>query len=466
VEEKADFRSFAKGRFFMKDILNVLTVAGGVASVIALCFTCYFLGRRRPASSGGGDNKVLSASTALERFVRAALAKEPCNLDLIGYSVHALLDGLQPVVRRSLEAGKRVRVLMLSPNSAGLLEKSTLEKEEQRIDLAKLRERNRQQIEKTSERLYDLVGQIRYQANLAEVRLEVRLYNQLPVYRGVASSLRDAVFTSYLIDPRRPGRELGHIFITDGAAHSPCRADELNAFMQWFEYLWNHRSRPATIECVVFDLYDTLITVRPEARSDARVEMCRLSGISEQEMEQYWEQTREDSNGGRIASTKDRFMRILEIAGKDAHEEIASQLSAIEHRLLREDIEYCSHAAETLRTLAERGYRLAILTNCSASVISAISGSGITRYAALLRLSFEMGELKPTPTVYQDVVAALASMASRCVFVGDGANDEMEGAREAGLKTVLLGSAGVKRSLADYTIHDLSELPDVLLRME
>ena len=244
-------------------------------------------------------------------------------------------------------------------------------------------------------------------------------------------------YSAPLVDPSKPGRELDHVFLSRGPELDAQSRSEADAFGHWFEYLWRERSRPATTDCVIFDLYDTLLTVPPEARRAIRSEMSRLSGVSEQDLERLWESTREESNRGELVSTTDRFKRILQMAAGKADDDLAGQLAALEHRLLRNQVEYRPSARETLTTLTARGYRLAILSNCSASAISSIVGSGITAYVSLFRLSFELGKLKPDPTLYQELATAAGSEPSRCVFVGDGANNELAGAQMAGLKTVL-----------------------------
>src|SRR5262249_52375550 len=142
---------------------------------VALCVTCYQLGARFGHLLGRPAISTLTASAAIEKVLAKGIKRPESDIDIIGYSVHAILDTVQPLVVRALKARKRVRVLMLSPWSFGLIEKSRMERAAQGIEIDALRSRNRDQIQKTCEALAGLRQTVRYQAGLAHPDLDVRL---------------------------------------------------------------------------------------------------------------------------------------------------------------------------------------------------------------------------------------------------------------------------------------------------
>lgn len=442
-----------------------LTVAGGIASILALCITFYQIGRRKTRAINADAKQILfPAAGAVERFIKASLSMEPTNLDMIGYSVHALLDVLQPIAKRALEAQKRVRILVLAPASTGLLEKSALEQKHHNVELGQLRSRNTKQIDRTLARLHDLARDIQYQSNIANVPLEVRVYNQFPIYRGVSNSDSIAVSASYLVDTARPGRELEHFVWDASVVSDKCSQREVRSFHNWFQYLWNWRSRPIEVECLLFDLYDTLITIPAEQRYASRCSMAQLIDITVEDLEAYWENTRPASNQGYIPSTEARFSRILELSGKPANLALTQRLAKIEHETLRTKAQYCSTALETLKLLRNHGYKIAITSNCSVSAFNAINATGIASHVDLLCLSCEVGELKPNELMYLSPIKALDSHPSRTVFIGDGANDELAGAKSLGITTIGVG-VPARTSGTDFSIPSLAELLLVLERV-
>jgi hypothetical protein len=124
-------------------------------------------------------------------------SQESGDVDLIGYSVHALLDTCEAYLKRVLKDRRTVRVLILSPYSFGLREKSEMESKSQKLSVQDLRRRNSKHIVETGERLLSLQDRITYQENLAEVSLYLRVYNQFPIYRGIICHEHIALAGSY-----------------------------------------------------------------------------------------------------------------------------------------------------------------------------------------------------------------------------------------------------------------------------
>lgn len=70
---------------------------------------------------------------------------------------------------------------------------------------------------------------------------------------------------------------------------------------------------------------------------------------------------------------------------------------------------------------------------------------------------------KPDPEIFQRCVRRLRLSPRQCVYVGDGANDEIQGAHSAGLTPVLLVNGRVKGNNWDgCTVSKLTELLEVL----
>jgi HAD superfamily hydrolase (TIGR01509 family) len=84
--------------------------------------------------------------------------------------------------------------------------------------------------------------------------------------------------------------------------------------------------------------------------------------------------------------------------------------------------------------------------------------------------SGDTGYMKPHPAIYQRMLALLDTPADRAVFVGDRPENDIAGANEAGLISVLMAPAHLQRDLngvePDYTIASLSELPPLLAELE
>ena len=88
----------------------------------------------------------------------------------------------------------------------------------------------------------------------------------------------------------------------------------------------------------------------------------------------------------------------------------------------------------TLTALREKGYRLGILTNGSAYNQSRkMDHTGLRAYVDLVVLAGEEGIQKPDPRVFRMAAARLGVPCECCVFVGDNPDNDLMGAKSAGM---------------------------------
>lgn len=128
-------------------------------------------------------------------------------------------------------------------------------------------------------------------------------------------------------------------------------------------------------------------------------------------------------------------------------------------------MQYCvpfPHLFFMLDTLQEHKYSLGIITNGHGTFQTcAIQGLGIEHYFDAVLVSETEGIKKPDIQIFQRALDKLGVDANASVFVGDHPQTDIEGAKNAGTKTIW------KKDLywpvifeADATIEDLAEIPD------
>jgi HAD superfamily hydrolase (TIGR01509 family) len=94
---------------------------------------------------------------------------------------------------------------------------------------------------------------------------------------------------------------------------------------------------------------------------------------------------------------------------------------------------------KTLPTLSilQKKYRLALVSNCSPGTDGVIRSLGLAEFFDCITLSYQVGARKPDKRLYVEALRCLGLDADECVFVADEISD-LEGARETGLKTILV----------------------------
>ncbi len=96
----------------------------------------------------------------------------------------------------------------------------------------------------------------------------------------------------------------------------------------------------------------------------------------------------------------------------------------------------------TLTSLREAGLSVAIVSNFDSRLEHICRGLGLTDLMDAVIYSAHVGYAKPAPAIYEAALAAVGTSRERTLFVGDSAEEDVEGPRRVGLAAVLLDRAG------------------------
>jgi putative hydrolase of the HAD superfamily len=99
-------------------------------------------------------------------------------------------------------------------------------------------------------------------------------------------------------------------------------------------------------------------------------------------------------------------------------------------------------AIPTLHELRRRGHRLGMISACSQDVPDVWEQTPFGGLFDSAVFSCSVGFSKPDPRIYALAAEELGVEAADCLFVGDGANDELPGAERAGMTAVQLRAPG------------------------
>jgi len=89
-----------------------------------------------------------------------------------------------------------------------------------------------------------------------------------------------------------------------------------------------------------------------------------------------------------------------------------------------------------LSTLKKK-YKLALVSNCFVGLSDVLEALNLTHFFDCIILSYEIGAKKPDKRIYLEALQRLKLRPEECTFVSDAISD-LEGAREVGLKTILI----------------------------
>jgi putative hydrolase of the HAD superfamily len=115
-------------------------------------------------------------------------------------------------------------------------------------------------------------------------------------------------------------------------------------------------------------------------------------------------------------------------------------------------------AAATLETLARQGYVLGMASNYDRRLRSVVAGLTALRPLQHLVISSEVGWRKPAPQFFHAIAQAFALPLEEILYVGDDLTNDFEGARAAGLRSVLLDAKGKHPNCKPASLRALCQL--------
>jgi putative hydrolase of the HAD superfamily len=223
------------------------------------------------------------------------------------------------------------------------------------------------------------------------------------------------------------------------------------------------------IEVIFFDLFFTLITHK---YNDVRNENDVLK-ITKEEWEKYAEDDElylERATGieKNPKSIIENIIKKMDIKVSESEKEEILKLR--EDRFKRSLMEVDVTIINVLLDLKKDGKKLCLISN--ADIIDVMHWRESPLYDLFddVIFSYEVGYLKPQSEIYEIALERMKTIPKKCVFVGDGGSDELKGANELGMKTILTGYLLKKegkeldsiKNFADYYIDDFKEIISII----
>jgi putative hydrolase of the HAD superfamily len=116
----------------------------------------------------------------------------------------------------------------------------------------------------------------------------------------------------------------------------------------------------------------------------------------------------------------------------------------------------------TLGALRERGLRLVIASNWDCSLPQLLAPLGLLELVDGAVTSAEVGAAKPDAAVFEAALALAGAEPATALHVGDSLENDVEGARAAGLRAVLIARDGGGPAGGVETIRSLAALSSLL----
>jgi putative hydrolase of the HAD superfamily len=216
------------------------------------------------------------------------------------------------------------------------------------------------------------------------------------------------------------------------------------------------RDAATQVRAVIFDLWETLVDWPLDEAGVLRESLAKHIGISEEEVRQRMEEQYLASQTGPLATV----FRSLGLPDVHVEEHVAARVEFARRALRPRD-----GVVETLAELRRRGVAVGLISMCSEDVPAAWPETQLAGLFDTETFSASCGLIKPEPQIYLHTAEALGVPPEECLFVGDGANDELAGAARVGMTPVLFLAEGTEPywpELSGWKGLRVSTIPQVL----
>lgn len=185
-------------------------------------------------------------------------------------------------------------------------------------------------------------------------------------------------------------------------------------------------------QALLFDLYHTLVDMDSIPGWGSR-ERAHASGIPYDVFIARWRH---------YEPARLRFLPIADVL-KTICEETSGDASGIplvleryleQHRIMLTQPD--PEVIETLKELRSAGFRLALVSNCVPEEADLLERSPFHPLFDSVIASCRIGHIKPEREIYAAACSALSVVPEACWFIGDGAFQELAGAKRIGMITV------------------------------
>lgn len=188
------------------------------------------------------------------------------------------------------------------------------------------------------------------------------------------------------------------------------------------------------IKAVIFDMYETLITLF-ESSLYFGAQMASDAGIEEEQFLEIWRASETDRTTGKL-TFEEVVEKILRVNGCYSEK----TMDLIVSKRVRSKEEAFAHMHKDivpmLKALKDKGILIGLISNCFSEETVIIKKSVLYPYFDAACLSFDEGLQKPDPAIFKRCLEKLDVQAGNCLYVGDGGSNELEAAETVGMRAV------------------------------
>jgi putative hydrolase of the HAD superfamily len=216
---------------------------------------------------------------------------------------------------------------------------------------------------------------------------------------------------------------------------------------------------------IIFDLFNTLVSGGVHGdRTSVNLRTAAVLGVDPEAYDEAFFAVSRERYTGAYGSLAGTIRAIAGLVGGTPSDEQIERASALRRTMTAELLATIpDHTISTLDTLRLAGWRIGLVSNVTSETPDRWRETKLPPYFDAVAFSSELGVAKPDRGIYLAACGQLDLPPADCVYVGDGADDELAGATALGMYVIRTTEyADSDPSWAGPTIGSLTELPALL----
>lgn len=193
-------------------------------------------------------------------------------------------------------------------------------------------------------------------------------------------------------------------------------------------------------EAVIFDLFGTLVSSTSLAEHErVMAQIASVLSVPTDDFGRLWLDTSYERGTGAFKNNEaniEYICRRLGVPPANTQTRLAAQIIADSTASLMKKLR--PDATEVLSQLKSEGHKTGLISDCSPAVPLIWKETPLAPLFDVAIFSCSVALQKPDPRIYQLAINQLAVEPGSCLYVGDGAGQELTGASQVGMHPVLI----------------------------
>ena len=227
---------------------------------------------------------------------------------------------------------------------------------------------------------------------------------------------------------------------------------------------------------VLFDLFGTLVP-SPPARGYQEVvdSIAGIAGLPKPEFSDRWMSVNDDRLKGTIGSSGGEIGHVMGLFGVTLSDDQMAECVQVRRDAMPSWLEPKPDCIETMQQLKDSGIEIALVSDCVFDVPAVWPSTPFAPLFSTTVFSCELGTRKPDALLYETAMAGLGVTPSKCLFIGDGGSNELQGARDLGIAAYMLDDQPTDlTTVLRVDVHEwngpsitnLTEVPALVAKLE